>query len=487
MPSRPSTGKAWPLLAGICLAVLGLHAYVLLRPFLLVDDFQILGDSWTWPLAWDNVWVPANEHAMPLGRLTTWALVQLVPRQTWLPPACVAQGVLAALAAVLLLYLFVRRELGHPFYGLLAAAVFGVSGVYQQAVSWFAASFSVLALDTTLLALLAAQHWRQTGRLRWLLLCVLWCGLAPGWFALGILAGPLCCLYLASGKANRPQAQGLQPLGLSSLAAALTPLAGTAGFLAVSLPRTAERIMHLEHYQGRTAVEAFRPVTGLLYSARSLVDNLLPGVVGVGGFSFPLPVVAVLLLLLTLAAVWWWRRAPDRRLLLVGLGAIAATYLLVYSARAGWDYSQVRDWSRYQLFPQCGWTLFLCGGLPPWAGRTFALDETGKLCRRQVRFVVGLTALLFVTQLPRCLIVPWHGGFDLGQMAALRRIEAVDACCRAEHIDRDTARQALEWLEVPGGFGRRNGWDLLHGSPAPEPIGAEEARRRLKQVAAAAK
>src|SRR5262249_17374305 len=140
--------------------------------------------------------------------------------------------------------------------------------------------------------------------------------------------------------------------GVRGFGASLLPLLGTAGFLTVSLPRTAGHIMHLEHYQGKTALESFQPLTGLLYSARSVVDNLLPGVLGVGGFSFPLPVVPVLLLGVILAGIWWWRQAPGRRLLLVGLGAVAAGYLLVYSARAGWAYEQVRDWSRYQLFPQ---------------------------------------------------------------------------------------------------------------------------------------
>jgi hypothetical protein len=147
----------------------------------------------------------------------------------------------------------------------------------------------------------------------------------------------------------------------------------------------------------------------------------------------------------------------------------------------------LRDWSRYQLFPQFGWTLFLCGGLPRWNGQGFALDPAGKLSRRQTWFVAGLTALLFVTQLPRSIIVPMHGFSEPGQMAALRRIEAVDAVCRAHHIDRDTARQALDRLEVPGCQGRRNGWELLHGSDAPEPVSAEVARRLLKEVAAGAK
>ena len=112
-------------------------------------------------------------------------------------------------------------SLDHAFYGWIAAIGFGVSSVYQQAIVWFAASFSVLALDTILLALLAAQRWRQNRRRRWLLLSCLATALAPAWFASGILAGPLCALYLWPNES----------LGVDSRRvrlAALTPLLGSA-------------------------------------------------------------------------------------------------------------------------------------------------------------------------------------------------------------------------------------------------------------------
>src|SRR5205807_1011957 len=105
-------------------------------------------------------------------------------------------GPLSVLLAMALLGLFVRRELGHPLYGLVAATLFGVTSTYQQAGYWFASSFSVLSLLFVLLGLLAAQSWRRTGRGLHLDLAVLWCLAAPAWFASGVLAGPLCCLYL---------------------------------------------------------------------------------------------------------------------------------------------------------------------------------------------------------------------------------------------------------------------------------------------------
>src|SRR5262245_30255378 len=97
---------------------------------------------------------------MPLGRLTTWGLIQLTGRLTALPFATGWQGPLALLVGLFFLYHFVRRERDDALYGWLAAILFGVSSAYQEAVTWFAASFGVLSLDTFLLALLAAQRWR---------------------------------------------------------------------------------------------------------------------------------------------------------------------------------------------------------------------------------------------------------------------------------------------------------------------------------------
>src|SRR5262249_21222112 len=154
-------------------------------------------------------------------------------------------------------------------------------------IYWFAASFSVLALDMMLLALLAAQHWRQTGRREHLLLCVLCCALAPAWFRSGVLAGALSVLYLLpqSGRGWQAWSKALE---------ALVPLLGTAAFVAVSIPRTAEYIMHLEHYgKDQTAASNFNPLGGLVYTCRAVVENLALGAVGISGVSVPLALVPI--------------------------------------------------------------------------------------------------------------------------------------------------------------------------------------------------
>jgi hypothetical protein len=467
------------VLTAICLASLALYAKFIANPFLAMDDFQILVRSWTWQRTWDELWVPANEHAMPAGRLTTWALVRLAGRASAVPTLAAWQGPLAVLAGVFLLYLFVRRELGHPLYGLVAAALFGVSTVYEQAVRWFSSSFSILTLDTLLLALLAAQGWRRTGRPVYLVLCALGTALAPTWFASGVLAGPLCALYLLP-----PEGGKRWPALIRSGLAALVPLLGTGLFLAVSLPRTAAAIMHLPHYGNKTALQSFHLLPGLKYTLWSVVENLLLGQVGVGSVDVPLLVVIVVWPLLLAAGVGWWRGAPaGRRLMLLGLGLIFASYLLVYSARADWldqFHMNTPTWTRYHLLPQVGLALFIVGGLPRWAGR-WGLRAGSALSRRQAGVLVGLVIVLGASQFPRVVWTEWGGEAAGEQRQVLRYIDGVDALCRAHRIGKATVRQALGPLEVPGCLGREDGWELLWGNPDPDPaITPEEARHLLR-------
>jgi hypothetical protein len=478
MPGTTSSSLALRLGVAACVAALALHAYTIARPMLYFDDFVILRQSYTWQSAWDGLWLPQNEHTMPLGRLSTWALIQLAGRPSALPLVAALQGPLAVVAGMGLLYRFVRRELGHPFYGLAAMAVFGITGVYQQAVSWFAASFSVLTLDTLLLALLAAQSWRQCRRWHHLVLSALWCALAPGWFASGVLAGPVCCLYLF--RRDGDQRSGIRHLIPDPRS--LIPLLGTVAFLAVSLPHTREHIQHLPHYGDKTAVQAFDPLVGLWYTGAGVVENLALGLFGITGVSCPIVLLPVALALLIAGGAWWWQPVAERRLALLGLGLIVLGYLLAYGARAQWIISgepmNAPNWSRYNLLPQLGLVLLLTGGLPRWQGNRLALDSSGRLSLGQARALLLLVAILFVVQLPRTLIVAvWR--YDPAQGEALRQIAVLDKRCRANGIAAETARTVLPPIHVFGAGENENGWWMLRGSPDPRPLPLDEARRLL--------
>jgi hypothetical protein len=484
------SARSWMPASAAMLGLVVLYAYPVLQPVLLHDDFQILAKATSWQTTWENLWIPHNEHAMPLGRISTWAMLWLAGDQTAWPRATAMQGPLALLLAVGFVYLFVRRELGHPFYGLTAATFFGVSAVYQQAVIWFAASFSVLSLDMLLLGLLAAQKWRQTGQTRQLAFCAAWCALAPGWFASGYLAGPFCSAYLALSGAGAGAPDDRSIRRARALLTAIAPLLGTALFFAAGIPGTSERVWHAEHYQGKTAAEAFSGSIGLLYTVRSLADNLLLGAFGFSlGFlpdGINLPVACELVLLLLLAVgLLWWRVGAQHRLAGLALCLIVLSYFLAYSARSGWPYDNTMNrthWSRYHLLPHLGLTLLICAGLSVREGRWFVLQPGGTLSHRQAATLTLLALGLLAAQFPRAVLGMYPPSPE--QRAKLQRIADVDQLCRQHHIDKETARKALGHLKIPYSYDTEDGWLLLRGSPQPREMTSEEARELLGAAAA---
>ena len=114
-----------------------------LEPHLRHDDFSFLSTSRTWTDAAANLWLPMNDHAMPISRLSAAALMSLERPQA-LPAVAQLHGLLGVIAGMWLIYAFVRRELGHPFYGLIAMSAFGVTTSYYECVTWYSASFFML-------------------------------------------------------------------------------------------------------------------------------------------------------------------------------------------------------------------------------------------------------------------------------------------------------------------------------------------------------
>jgi hypothetical protein len=482
-PGEGRTGRQFVFLGAFVSSIaLLLYSIPLVRPVLVVDDFQILAASWTWDATVQNLWVPNNEHAMPLGRAITWLVVSLSGNMACLPFVAGLQGVLALLLAMWLVYLFAKRELGHPFFGLVAMALFGVTTIYQQAVYWFAASFSLLALGTLFLGLLAAQSWLRSGRWHHIWLAALCAFLAPMWFASGVLAGPLLSLYLLLTPSNQSE---VSATARPSRFWASLPLLGTVAFLAISLPLTAQQIMHLEHYDGQTAIQAFMPLQGLLYTGRSIVENLVLGTFGISGVTLPLLVDLGLLAALCLLLLPWWRGAPRSGLLWLGLAFILLPYLLTYSARGTWDWEKARftepRWSRYHLFPQFGIVLLLLTALPRLRHRFGELPADGSLTSRQRRIVVVLALALFLINAPRGIAAGWHAfeDYDL-QHPQLVWIDRIEDLCRERRISADAVRQELG-QRGPFRLGppQMDMLTFLRGSPDPLPLSGEEVRAAI--------
>ncbi len=477
----------WLLLGAAILGMVSLHAHPLLHPWLFDDDFALLTASWDWSSTRHYIWVPFDDNVWPLERLTSYLVVNLSGRVTAFPRATSFLGPIAVSVAMVLVYLFVRREMGHPLYGLVAAIVFGVSLKYNQAVFWYAATFLAVMLDTLLLALLAAQSWRLTGRKSSLAWCIFWVALAPGWFPSGILAGPLCCLYLLPRENEHEPA----PFSWSRCLKALWPLLGSVAYLGISLPQNLDRLFVVKRVGGQSLTETFSPLLGLLYTLRSIVDNLVFGVVGASGATCPVWLLPLPLLVIGLAGWWWWRQAPRRRLMVLGCGLIFLSYWLTLSARAVLPYEgqehSLHERNRYNLLPFLGLVLFAGAGLPSRQGTLFQLDPSGRLTRGQVRALAVLLAILVGLQFPVSWIGHQRTDYDAAeQMAVLRHIEEVDARCQTNRISAPTAREALGFLEIPlsttpgSGYPPRiNGWQWLKGSDDPLPYEDLNEVRRL--------
>ncbi|HJR58433.1 MAG TPA: hypothetical protein VJ813_03505 [Vicinamibacterales bacterium] len=458
------------------LAVALLYAPWIAEPHIRYDDFNFLTKSRTWGETWTNLWLPMNEHVMPLSRLAAGLLMQLVPRQSAIPQAVQVQGVLAVVLGMWLLYAFVRRELGNPFYGVVAMTLWGVTSTYYECVTWYSASFFTLALDVMLAALLAAQWYRRSRRWYALAACAACCALAPAFHGTAILAGAWCALYLLYGQRDGSRV----PSWWLRAAVAAVPLLGAVAFVAVSLTASAGRIVRAEHYRGKTIFAAFDPAEGIQNTLRTLADNQVPGAFGIWDrhSTFSWPFVLAIVAGVTVLGVIWWRATPRRRLLALGLALTVGSDLLAYSARADWNYERsVHNWTRYHLFPHLGLVLFAVGGLPRFDGRWFALAPAGGLSRRQGVALAALIATMFACHWPRTHRS--HFTVPPEQIAVLERIERVDAHCRTAGIDGATARQALGFLQFPLGFDGDNAWEFLRCSPSPRPMPVDEARALL--------
>lgn len=456
--TRAASRRVVAVGAAVAAATLVVHGRSLLFPALLLDDFIILRHSLTWPDARARLWVPVNEHCWPLFRLLTWAVAWAADGAAALPLACALSVRLAQLAAVWLVYRFVSRERGHPYYGLATAAVFGVTAAYQEAVYWYAASPAVWAATATLLALLGAQRWTQYRSWWGLVGAASWSAVAPAWYAGGALTGPLCGLYLAA--AGRRVTAGV-------------PTLGTLAYLVVALAMSGDQLLNADHHDSRSTVQALDPAVGAVSTARSVVDNLALGAVGVAGVTCPPALAAVGFVGAVAGFTWWWRRAPRRDLIALGLAFVVLHYGLVYSARAAWPYDTVlRGWSRYSLFPWLGVVLALGGGLrrPADAGESTVLTHTET--RRLLWLVLGLA----LVNLPRGILgTPTR---PAEQPGVLRRVEEVDRACQTAGIPAEAAWRVLEPLPAPGDEGF-DAYLLMWGGAGPADVPDSEVRRQL--------
>jgi hypothetical protein len=461
-------------------AVLWLYFHWLRDPLIRYDDFDFLTKSRTWAAFATHVWQPMNDQAMPLSRLAAAMLMQVAWKPSAIPYLTSIQAVAVDLLGMWLIYRFVARELGHVSYGLTAMTLWGVTSVYRECVTWYSASFFILSLDTTLVGLLAAQSWRNRGSPAAAAVCATCCALAPGWYAGGMLAGPICAMYLLHVPPDLDSGTERVSDRRPRWRRAAVPLLGTVVFLAVSLPRTADAIVHKHHDEGKTVFQTLNLQVGFKNTLRTLADNQVIGAFGVGrSEAFDGGAALAIDAILMVLAIFWWRVASHRRLVLLGIMIVLASDLLVYGARADWSYvKETRQWTRYHLFPHFGLVLALIGGLP-----AFALEQTAlkgnRLSYTQAGGLMLLMVALSIAHAPRTARPHVH--IDKASEVLLL-MDRIEEACRRYGIAGDTARAALGFRQLPFGYPGYNAWELVRGSGTPRAISVRDAAAILRPL-----
>lgn len=231
--------------------------------------------------------------------------------------------------------------------------------------------------------------------------------------------------------------------------------------------------MHASHYDGKTALESFNPVVGLIRTWCGFFDQQVVGTLGLIHVAPPMILSGFLAVGVVILAIFWWKQAPSRYLLLTGLAFIVANNLLVYSARVDWSYERLRTWGRYQVFPHFGLILILVGGLLPWLKR---LEQRGGLHKAMPVWVWGCLFLVLSIHafVDTCIY------YNSRQKEQLIQIDEMDKRCRKLGISREMAIKALPPLKMAASEEKNNGWRLLRGSNDPRPLSLEEVKTLLE-------
>src|SRR4051812_12787360 len=271
-----------PMAIALALAFFALcMAPCLLRlrnPTLYADDVVRLVHLQTRPLS-EVLFRPFNEHMAPLFEVVTWATWDLAGRRIASAPLALVIASFVPFAASLgMLWRVILRELGSPSTAMAAVAVFGLASHDGEVINWYSASSFTWASAATLLAWLGALEASRAGDRRrlagWLAVSALGAMAAPAFCAIGLLAGPMAALRLASdGTATR----------LRRWLGVLAPVSGMLAYLAVC---------EWFRYRDVLASGLERHVdlsTALWNLGRAPVDILVPGLLGIRNLDRKLP------------------------------------------------------------------------------------------------------------------------------------------------------------------------------------------------------
>ncbi len=317
------------------------------HPSLFDDDFLRVGSLRRSDLS-EALFRPFNEHMAPLFEVVSW-LAWVGSGRSILTIALGFQvaSYAATATTAALLAAWIRREVRSTTAGLAAVDLFLLSSVAAETVLWYSASSFQWSASATLAACLAASiaagSATRRGRLGWATGSAVAALAAPAFSAIGVLAGPLAALRIAS--AVEPGAR----LG-RHLAWSIVPPCGTAAYLLIC-----------ERFQYRALVSAsvrqgFDPAAALWATVVAPAAVLVPGLVGLPEQSgrVDLSLLAGVTVAGLVGCLAWASRSRDRPLILVGLAMIFGGYLSTFATRARPGDPWVFEIQRYHLFPQIG-------------------------------------------------------------------------------------------------------------------------------------
>ncbi|MDB5352837.1 MAG: hypothetical protein JWN86_4084 [Planctomycetota bacterium] len=413
--------------AAICLTPLALRA---VNPSLYSDDVTRIEQLRMAPSLRAILFVPFNEHMAPVFQVVSWVAWECAGhRLVGAPMAFTLASFVPHVLNLVMLGVFLRRELKSTTTALLGVAAFGLSGVISETFNWYSASSftwamlgTIAAVDTAGRATTATTGARRAG---WLTASLMAALLAPAGSGIGLLAGPMAALRLIAAAPGASLAMRL---------AGVVPMVGTGLYVAVC---------SLFRFRDVLADSLVKNVD--LYAAMRNVacvpaDVLLPGLFGRPSIEPILPdVIAIAVSVLGLLAVLIWAKkdAVRRPLILIGLGLIGGGYALTFGMRSFPGSPVVLTIQRYQLFPQLGLVLLLCLAMRSGLAR---FDTTPG--RSLQAAVIGAVALLLVQLGP----IRQHAQFFRWpeQAKTLAAIEHLAEICVREGIARDQCLAAVE-------------------------------------------
>jgi hypothetical protein len=353
-PTEPLGRSAYKALVAFAV-VMFFSAWVYRFPWLqlshhwFADDYTYLEQSADWETTKRNLFVPFNEHVVPLTRLVTVGIVSLgeAPADGQTALAARIFSSLLFLATTALLFQLARRVGRGDLPALVASSWFALSVCHFEAVLYYSASQWMIAACLLLGSLLLVERDCKT-RLFW---ASAFAAFGPWCYSIGALIGPFTSFWLVAWHRR---------WRWRSIAPAIAGVVSTASVLVVI-----RLAMQDEKYWtsgGRGLLEAFSPWDGFLYSARLFVDQLILASLGVAKWPVGATEVAFVLVIVAIAVVVGLRNRPSLARLWPIAALVVAGYAIVIPFRTWQIYATLaHNWTRYQLIPHLGMSLLLAG------------------------------------------------------------------------------------------------------------------------------